>query len=192
MSVSLDALRRKYAGGDDPWNFRTSPYEQAKFAATRAALSRERYRAGLELGCGNGALAWHLAPHCAEYLGLDAVETAVDSARRTVPAARFEQGWLPDDLPEGPFDLIVLSEILYFLDPADLRRLAGGIARRWSDAELICVTWLGETEHPLQGAEALAIFDAALPPAMRLSQVVRRDAYRIDRRVAARAPGRRP
>jgi hypothetical protein len=40
----------------DPWGFETSPYEAAKYDATLAALPRERYRCGLEIGCWIGAL----------------------------------------------------------------------------------------------------------------------------------------
>ncbi len=186
MSVSRDELLRKYAGTDDPWNFRRSAYEQAKFAATRAALSRPGYRAGLELGCGNGALAQHLAPACGRYVGLDAVPSAIASARKAAPAAEFVEGWIPDDLPDGDFDLIVLSEILYFLDPSNLRLLARAIEDRWPKAELVCVTWRGDTGHELQGEQALSIFDGALSPERRLSPVVIQPEFRIDHHVTER------
>ena len=181
MSVSADHLAQLYAATDDPWNFRNSPYEQAKFAATRAALGRARYRHGLELGCGNGALARHLAPQCAAYTGVDAVARAVRAARQAVPDGRFVQGWLPDDLPDGAFDLIVLSEILYFLDPPGLTGLGQQISTRWPDAEILCVTWLGDTGHDLQGPTALAIFARALGSAMALCPVTQAEGYRIDR-----------
>ncbi|MEQ3626425.1 MAG: SAM-dependent methyltransferase [Celeribacter sp.] len=187
MSVSPDHLTRLYADTDDPWNFRTSAYEQAKFAATRAALARGSYRHALELGCGNGALAGHLAPLCAAYTGVDAVPRALRAARQAVPEGRFIEGWLPDDLPDGDFDLIVLSEILYFLDPAGLARLGAQVASRWPQAELIAVTWLGNTGHDLQGTRALALFARALGAGRGLQPVAREDNYRIDRRVPGSA-----
>lgn len=183
-----DHLQDLYSGTDDPWGFRRSPYEQAKFAATRAALSRPAYANGLELGCGNVALALHLAPACGAYTGLDAVSRAVAAARKTLPDARFIEGWLPRDLPAGAFDLIVLSEILYFLDPGDLRQLAVQIVRRWPAAELVCVTWLGETGHDLQGEEALAIFSRALGPDRAMKKVTGTADYRIDRRLPGDLP----
>lgn len=188
MSVTPSELDRKYADTDDPWDFRTSGYEQAKFAATRGALSRGRYRSALELGCGNGTLAQHLSAVCDRYLGLDAVERAVQSARRTVPAAEFRQAWLPDDLPTGWFDLIILSEILYFLDRQDVTRLARDVLSRWEDAEILCVTWLGDTGHALQGEEALEIFNNVRPADRRLSLLRQTSDYRIDRFIPEARP----
>jgi len=99
-AVDLDHLGTLYADGDDPWGFRSSPYEQAKFRATRAALARPGFGSALELGCGNGELARHIAPICARYTGVDAVDKALQAARRAVPGGRFEQLFLPAPRPE--------------------------------------------------------------------------------------------
>jgi len=162
-AVPRDHLETIYADGDDPWGFRTSAYEQAKFRATRAALGRPSYASALEIGCGNGELARHIAPICDQYTGVDAVETALQAARRTVPGGRFEQLFLPAPLPGGPHDLILLSAILYFLDPEGIRALAAQINDRWPGAELLCVTWLGPSGNPLQGVDALNLFRGATP-----------------------------
>lgn len=151
-------LREIYADGDDPWQFRTSRYEAAKFAATFDALPRARYRSGLELGCGNGELARRLAPRCDAYVGLDAVEVAVESARQAVPRATFHQGFLPCPLPEGDHDLIVLSEILYFLDLDTIDWLAQELDLRHPEGDIVCVTWRGPSGNPLEGEAALALF----------------------------------
>ena len=141
MGVGRNDLNALYADTPDPWNFEHSDYEQAKFAATRAALTRSRYTSAFELGCGNGQLARHLAPLCESYTGMDAVAIAVETARRAVPKARFIQDFYPCPLPDEDFDLLILSEILYFLDPATLRSLAKEIAASWPRAEVICVIW---------------------------------------------------
>ncbi len=159
--VDADHLERLYADTDDPWQFRTSAYETAKFAATREALARPRYRSALEVGCGNGELARRLAPLCDSYHGVDAVERALVAARRAVPAGTFSRMMLPARLPEGAHDLIVLSEILYFLDAEGIAALAREIDARWLDADLLCVTWLGPSGNPLQGEEAFRLFRSA-------------------------------
>ncbi len=187
MSVTLSELEGKYRGSADPWQFRTSPYEQEKFAATRAALARRRYASAVELGCGNGALAEHLAPLCDDYIGIDAVARAVAAARQAVPEARFLRRLLPCALPGGDHDLIVLSEILYFLGAEDIRRLAAQISGGWPRAEILCVTWLGDTGHALQGEEALNIFCRAMGPEARFATLRRTSGYRIDRHVPHRA-----
>lgn len=180
-AVGLNHLRALYAEGDDPWGFRTSAYEQAKFVATRAALLRPGYDSALELGCGNGELARHIAPLCRAYTGLDAVDTALEAARRAVPDGRFVQGFLPCELPPGDYDLVLLSEVLYFLDRPGLAALAAGIARRCPRAEVLAVTWLGPSGNPLEGHEALDAFAAAMAPAFTHSPVQRDPRYRIDR-----------
>ena len=182
MGVGLEHLNALYADNADPWNFAESNYEQDKFTATRAALSRPRYKGAFELGCGNGQLARHLAPLCDTYTGMDAVEVAVETARRTLPQACFLQGFYPCALPKYAFDLLILSEILYFLDPSALKTLARDIATFWSRAEVICVTYLGQTSHGLQGQEALQIFTAALDTHA-FEAVTRTEGYRIDRGV---------
>ena len=178
-AVGRDALEALYASGDDPWDFRGSAYERAKFAATAAALPRPRYRSALEIGCGNGELARRLAPRCDAYAGLDAVEAALDAARRAVPEARFVQGFVPCALPDGDHDLIVLSEVLYFLDADAIDALADQIDRRWPGADLVCVTWRGPSGNPLEGEAALALFLAACEDRP-VSTARIEDRYRID------------
>ena len=178
-AVAPAALEALYAHGDDPWNFRRSEYERARFAATLAALPRKRYRSALELGCGNGELARRLAPRCDAYAGLDAVETALEAARRAVPGATFHQGFLPCPLPVGEHDLVVLSEVLYFLGPDGIDALAAELDRRWPDADVVCVTWRGPSGNPLEGEAALALFLAATEG--RRAETARLDpSYRID------------
>ena len=180
-AVGQGRLQALYAGGDDPWGFRTSVYEQAKFQATRDALVQPAYASALELGCGNGEFARHIAPLCAAYTGIDAVGSALDAARRAVPEGRFEQAYLPCELPSGPHDLILLSEVLYFLDLPGIAALGGQIARRWPAAEVITVNWLGPSGNPLQGGASLIAFAKALRPAFTTTLVSRTTDYRIDR-----------
>lgn len=177
-AVSFDHLERIYAAGDDPWSFRSSDYEQSKFRATCAALPRRYYRSALELGCGNGELARHVAPRCAAYTGIDAVQTALDAARRAVPKGRFHRLFLPSPLPEGDHDLLLLSEVLYFLDAPGLADLARQIDDRWPAADLVCVTWRGPSGNALEGEEALGLFCAR---SRRVRREVRStERYRID------------
>ncbi|MFW8637563.1 SAM-dependent methyltransferase [Cribrihabitans pelagius] len=180
MAVGKKHLCALYAETDDPWNFRHSDYEQAKFAATLQALSRNRYRHAFELGCGNGQLARHLAGLCDRYTGMDAVAIAVEAARRAVPTATFIQDFYPCPLPNENFDLLILSEILYFLDRASLRGLARGIADSWPETEIICVTWRGPTGNALEGEDALQIFMNALATHSFTRRIRTKD-YRIDR-----------
>ena len=178
MSVAQKQLEAIYAHSDDPWDFRSSPYEQSKFEATLAALPRARYASALELGCGNGELARRIASRCDAYLGLDAVETAIAAARAALPSGRFVRAFLPCDLPDRPHDLILLSEILYFLDADGIDATMEQIDRRWPSADVVCVTWRGPSGNPLEGEAAVALAIAATERATRPVRLEPR--YRID------------
>lgn len=180
MAVSLAQLQHLYADTTDPWNFRTSAYERAKFDATMATLSLRCYRHVLEIGCGNGELAKRLFQICESYVGLDAVEIAIEEAKKAIPLGEFHQCFLPDRLPDGTFDLIVASEILYFLDEHGIVDIARQIVRRWPNAEIIAVNFLEATDNELGGDTAAELFGAALADGFRGVTATRTDRYRID------------
>jgi SAM-dependent methyltransferase len=122
-----------YEGSSDPWDLRSAWYERRKYAITVAALPRERYRSGLEPGCSIGELTRLLAARCDSLLAFDFAQSAVDSARRAVlgmPHVAVERRALPAGLPPGSFDLIVLSEVLYYLSAPDLARTVDGMTAR--------------------------------------------------------------
>lgn len=110
----------------DPWNYAASPFEAHKRGLLlRACGPRIRGR-GLELACAIGETTRRLAPRCLRLLAVDSSPTAVDEAARRTRGQRnvtLRRALLPRQMPRGPFDLIVVSEILYYLRPNDLRTL---------------------------------------------------------------------
>src|SRR5215467_10980723 len=104
----------------DHWEFDQSEFEQQRFARLRALLNGRRYARVLEIGCGTGAFTHHLA-HLADYvLALDISPTAIAQARATrsdCPRVQFRQANIMeyDVQAEGPWDLIVLSDIVCYL-----------------------------------------------------------------------------
>ena len=181
----FDAL---YRAEDDPWGFRTSDYEREKYAATLAALNRPRYPAALEIGCAIGVLTARLAMRCDALLAIDGSETALQAARRECAEhdhVTFAEGMVPKDFPEGRYDLIVLSEVLYYLSPADLTVLAGQCcAALRPRGEMVLCHWLGETDYPLPGREASDLFAAAAIRRSLKRETVFEGAYRLERLVA--------
>ncbi|MGJ7615394.1 MULTISPECIES: class I SAM-dependent DNA methyltransferase [unclassified Variovorax] len=122
----FDAL---YAASDDPYVSRERWYEARKRAVLLAALPQARFRNAYEPGCGIGELTLALAARCDRLLSSDFSAQAVALAReRTIgcPHVRIARHTLPVDWPrdEGPFDLIVLSEVGYFLQRDDMQRVA--------------------------------------------------------------------
>ena len=135
MNHDTAVFDRFFETSDDPWQFRTRWYEQRKRAVTLAALPDRRYRNAFEPGCANGELAAALAERCDRLLASDGSATAVKLARdRLAPFdhVRVEQAAMPDDWPDGRFDLIVVSELAYYLPPDALRlfieRCTGSLA----------------------------------------------------------------
>lgn len=117
----FDAL---YARDPDPWGFTERWYEQRKYALTLAALPRPHYGHALEVGCSIGILTAALARRCDRLTALDPATAALEQARRRVPGnVALRQGAVPDDWPAGRYDLVVLSEVGYYLDVAALDRL---------------------------------------------------------------------
>ncbi len=144
----FDALFRT---SSDPWGFRTRWYEQRKRALTLACLPRARYASAYEPGCANGELAAALAERCDSLVCSDFVFEAVDLARKRLlawPHARVVQAATPQQWPEGRFDLVVVSELGYYLDAADLsllaRRIRGALRE---DATVLACHW----RHAIQG-----------------------------------------
>lgn len=118
-----------YAQGPDPYGLGARWYEQRKIALLLASLPHRRYQRVLEPACGVGELTLQLAPRCAHLLAFDFDRRAVEQARSRLfqwPQVQVRQLVLPQEFPhqEGPFDLIVLSEIGYFLQAAELGALA--------------------------------------------------------------------
>ena len=115
-----------FAGNDDPWSFRSRWYEMRKRAMTLASLPRARYGNAFEPGCANGELSAELAARCDRLLISDGTRRAVDSARGRVsslPHVEVMQAWVPDDWPQQAFDLVVISELGYFLSPDALEKI---------------------------------------------------------------------
>ena len=148
--------------GPDPWNFASSPYEQGKYALTLMAMPKPRYRSALEVGCSIGVLTRLLAPRCDSLLAVDAAQTPLVEARRRCadfPGVRFEQMFVPEQWPNGAFDLIVLSEVIYYLSHEDVGRLATKVrASLVPGGAVILAHWIGSTDYPLGGDEAVLLF----------------------------------
>lgn len=154
-SWAAEYFDRLYAHTPDPWEFETSLYEIQKYAATLAALPRKQYRRGLELGCSIGVLTRALAQRCEHLLATDIAEVALTQARNRcgdLPHVSFEQRDVTTQFPHGRFDLIVLSEVGYYLSPSDLRALREHLVSALPPAgHLLLVHYTGPTNYPLTG-----------------------------------------
>lgn len=116
LAAHFDALFQRDA---DPWRYRTSWYEARKRALMLASLPQQRYARAFEPACANGELSAELATRCDELLCVDGSVGAAAHARERLAGwahVQVRQAVMPDDWPEGRFDLVVLSEFGYYLE----------------------------------------------------------------------------
>ena len=184
---SLDAgyFDRLYAADPDPWRFETSPYERVKYEATISALPRDHYHRGIEIGCSIGVLTEQLATKCDSLLGVDVAAVALETARNRCSElnnVEFALLCLPVDRPEGHFDLIVLSEVLYYFDPAAIVAVANTVMSMANpDADIVLVHWLGPTpDYPMTGDAAVEAFLTAVGTRAKVTIQHRLAEYRFD------------
>ncbi|HEY5857682.1 MAG TPA: SAM-dependent methyltransferase [Aldersonia sp.] len=158
-----------YRDCPDPWGFAWRWYEQRKYALTVAALPRARFRRALEPGCSIGVLTALLARRCDEIVATDVVEDALAAARTRIAATpdagrvecrtwAFGSAW--GSL--GRFDLIVLSEVAYYLHADALRAaLETAVDHLEPGGTLVCVHWRHPApDYPLTGDEVHRIVHA--------------------------------
>ena len=173
-----------YHDNSDPWHYQTRWYEKRKRDMCLAVLPQAKYATAIELGCGNGVFSELLAPRCHALLSIDGHHQAVQLAQQRVsnfPHVKVILGVIPDalstlnnttlcddslsddslsnDLPanKSAFDLIVISEILYYLSPTDIDTVIVWIKQHIAaGGTLLCCHWryaidgfamTGETVH---------------------------------------------
>jgi SAM-dependent methyltransferase len=94
----------------------------------------------LDIGCGDGVLA----EHCDSYLGLDFSQAAIDLARKRNHGSEFLLydflADVGDDLPAGPWDTIVLGELLEHIDGGAQTMLFRKIKAVLADAGTVVAT----------------------------------------------------
>lgn len=172
-----------YGRNPDPWGFATSAAEAQKYDATLAALPAGPFQRGLEAGCSIGVLTSRLAARCKRLVAVDVVPAALAAAQARcarTPHVSFALLHMPRKWPTGIFDLIVLSEILYFFSRADIRLMAARVSRSLAPGGLVLlVNYTGKLDDPCSGDEAAQTF-MRTSPRLRLKRQVVASSYRID------------
>jgi predicted O-methyltransferase YrrM len=151
-----------YARTNDPWQLSSRWYEKRKYAITLALLPNRHYRHAFEPGCSIGTLTAQLAHRCDHVTAMDVADAAVRAAdARLRQADRRQQvtlmrGSLDEAWPPGPFDLLVLSEIAYYLEADALATvLHRECPRLQPGAAVVAAHWRHTVaDYPLTGDEA--------------------------------------
>jgi LmbE family N-acetylglucosaminyl deacetylase/SAM-dependent methyltransferase len=148
VDPALDLL---HADASEPWGADRRWYEERKRALLLAMLPGRHVDRILELGCSTGVTTVALAGRCRELVAVDASPAALATARSRVgdlPGVAVEQRRFPDDWPPGRFDVVVLSEVGYFLDPGALERTVAAVQDSLAPGGVVL---LCHWRHPVAG-----------------------------------------
>ena len=155
----------RYRDDGDPWGTLTDPYEMEKRERTLRACGDGPFAAACDLGAGLGLISEALAPRCARLVTVDEAPTAAAEAWRRLsafPGVEVREGRLPEALPDDDaFDLVVASEILYYLDDD-----AFALTLAWLAVvagRVVAVHWLGEADDLRRSADDVGAALARLP-----------------------------
>jgi SAM-dependent methyltransferase len=155
--LERDYFEKVYENSVDPWRFESSWYERRKQALTMALLPAERYHHIFEPGCASGEITRLLAGRADSVLAMDVVPKIVARAQQRLaecPGVEIRLGAIPEDWPKEKFDLILLSEVGYYLDADSLAIAAEKICESLvKGGHLVAVHYLGATDYPLHGDE---------------------------------------
>jgi SAM-dependent methyltransferase len=119
----------------NPWGTEGTVTDLVRTEILLDRLKHASFTNTLDLGCGEGVLTNVMSALSRHTLAVDISSRAIERARSRFPGIDFRQGELLDviiqpDIRAVPFDLILVSEVLYYLQ-TDEERLAAisGISR---------------------------------------------------------------
>ena len=175
-----------YAVSADPWRLQERWYERRKFAITLALLPHPRYRHAFEPGCSVGVLTEQLAARCDRVTATDVVPAALDATHRRLNQAdglervTLLRRSLDEDWPSMDFDLVVLSEVGYYLSAAALRdMLDREVPRLTNAATVVAAHWRHRVaDYPMTGDQTNDVIAAT--PGLHLIGSYRDDDVAID------------
>jgi SAM-dependent methyltransferase len=129
-AIDAEGFDEKFRRNIDPWNYTHSGFERFKRGVLLRACGPAKRGRVLELGCAIGETTRSLAGLSLRLLAVDASPTALREAARRCAKSKnvtFRRTLLPQEMPHGPFDLVVVSEVAYYLPAHHLIRLADRI-----------------------------------------------------------------
>lgn len=131
--IDLPGFDRKFAADGDPWRTFSDRDEARKRRAILFGMGPGPIGRVLELAAGNGSNSVALARTALRLDATEGTSSGTDLVRRAIGGAarvRVRQVVLPGRFPGTTYDAVVVAEVLYYLDPADLAQVARDVAAR--------------------------------------------------------------
>ncbi|MFJ1656681.1 class I SAM-dependent methyltransferase [Streptomyces sp. NPDC088337] len=117
LRVCFEQKHRKL----DPWGHAVDSYEAFKYSKTLESVPARPYRHIVDIGCSEGVFTCLVAQSypAADVVGIDISERALMRARNRAKEVNqritFEAIDILNQSPRGTFDLVICSELLYYL-----------------------------------------------------------------------------
>lgn len=124
--MAADFELRYLGTTDDAWGYSNSDLHQLRHSMILDAIPNRPFTSGLEAGCAEGHLTRHLARRVDRLLACDISELAIERARRRnadVENVEFVTADIRDGLMLKSPDLIVFSDVLYYLAPKEISKV---------------------------------------------------------------------
>ena len=141
-------FERLYRSEEDPWQIGEATTE--RYRGYVLQIEREKppggFESALDLGCGKGAFTANLIRLARSVTGIELSEIAVAKARVSHPSLTFLQGdarrLARMALPAGGYDLVVSSDLIYYLTPREAETFLLEIKRLLAPAgRLFLAAW---------------------------------------------------
>ncbi len=151
-------FKKLYDFEADPFHNWDNSYEVTKRQKALSLLSRPYYDSIFEPACGNGSFTKDLAEITRYILASDWSYSALTQAMKHCQGQsqiEFLLADFPSDLPPHRFDLIVLSEVLYYFSVEQQKEVYHALRKiAKEDAEILLVHWRGKSQdYPSHGDE---------------------------------------
>ncbi|RZK61489.1 MAG: methyltransferase [Pedobacter sp.] len=181
-TLSKVYFEQMYSKDKDPWKFETSEYERLKYDNTIQNIPEGNYASGLEIGCSIGVLTAMLPNKCKSLIAIDISTAAIDVAKERLGKnanVEFRTAAIPQDYPEGQFDLIIMSEVGYYLSLDDLIKSRERIFKSLNKGGvLVLVHWIHfVADYPLNGDQ---VHECFLESDLKHLHGYRESDYRLD------------
>jgi predicted TPR repeat methyltransferase len=142
------AFDELYGQTNDPFGAELPQYryQQRKYDSLLSMLPQRPYRRVLDVGCGLGSMARKLAPFAEHVLGTDISAAAIEHAEKLSTAhaniVYSQEDMLAETQQRSAFDLIVLADTLYYVDPLTetrLKSIVGNVSSMLTPGGLLLV-----------------------------------------------------
>jgi SAM-dependent methyltransferase len=163
LGYGREHFDRVYAAtGRDAWGYERDEFATRRFQFLLKMLPVTPVSTALEVGCAEGQFTALLAQHVEHVLACDISESAIQRARQTclgLQNVRFRCMDVRKGLPDEPVDLILFSDVLYYLSRREAIRVLEDSAKNLRPGSFLGFSneWQSQYRLLLEPGEVLKI-----------------------------------